>query len=594
MLVLMLLLVGLLFVAEASSARARADTLVTTVPISGAVEDAVNSQTGLVYVTDSGADSISVLNASTNSIIASISLPSYAAAVAVNPATDTVYATDGGSRLYVIDGATEQLTDTITLPISGTDSIAVNSQTDTIYVVSLDNQLAVVDGATDKVTTTMSLNNTYATNWVAINPDDGLIYVSAVTRYDGGGTLTMINATTDTLVRQVQFDGSNGYFVVVNPLTNAVYVAGGNATFVFNGSTGALTGTIPQVSVGLGFNSATDKVYITNEEDPGSLFVVNATSLALGQTIALQNGSFDIAIDQSTNVVYVVNEISHSLSVIDGTGTSQLTVSSQDTEGNTITGYYTTLSYDGQEFATGFTPASYTVEDGQTYVVQADSYDNCTFNHWENTESTSAQQTITIAGNTHVVAIYNCVGSGSSVTVNSVNQNGVAITGYYTILYNSGGSPTAIGFTPATFTTTAGLSYSIAADSYASCTFSRWSDGSTSDPRSFSATSGTTSFTAVYQCGDASSPTIEISTVNSMGATITGYYISLWQGATKIASCFSACTFTVNPGQTYQIEAASYGNETFSHWQNDRATGRETVNVPDSSATISLTAIYSP
>jgi hypothetical protein len=51
----------------------------------------------------------------------------------------------------------------------------------------------------------------------------------------------------------------------------------------------------------------------------------------------------------------------------------------------------------------------------------------------------------------------------------------------------------------------------------------------------------------------------------------------------------------VNDGQTYQVEAASYGAETFSHWQNDGATGRETVDVPGSgTVTISLTAVYSP
>ena len=88
--------------------------------------------------------------------------------------------------------------------------------------------------------------------------------------------------------------------------------------------------------------------------------------------------------------------------------------------------------------------------------------------------------------------------------------------------------------------------------------------------------------------------TITVSTVSSNHGSIRGYYITLWQGGSEIGSCFSTCSFTVNDGQTYQVEAASYGAEHFSHWQNDGAAGKETVDVPETNTTISLTAVYSP
>ena len=81
--------------------------------------------------------------------------------------------------------------------------------------------------------------------------------------------------------------------------------------------------------------------------------------------------------------------------------------------------------------------------------------------------------------------------------------------------------------------------------------------------------------------------------MNGGGSAIAGYYITLWQGGTQVQSCFSSCSFTVDGGQTYQVQAASYGSETFSHWQ-DGATGMETVNVPATGTTIQLTATYSP
>jgi len=73
-----------------------------------------------------------------------------------------------------------------------------------------------------------------------------------------------------------------------------------------------------------------------------------------------------------------------------------------------------------------------------------------------------------------------------------------------------------------------------------------------------------------------------------------GHYVTLWQDGAQLSSCFSPCTFLVNNGQTYQVAAASYGPEAFNHWQNDGATGAETVDVPGTSTTVTLTAVYSP
>jgi hypothetical protein len=182
----------------------------------------------------------------------------------------------------------------------------------------------------------------------------------------------------------------------------------------------------------------------------------------------------------------------------------------------------------------------------------------------------------------------------ASITVNSVDQNGNAIFGYYTALWQNG-NVKATGFTMKTFSATSGQIYSVEADSYGSCSFAHWSDGIASDPRAFTATSGSLSFTAVYSCGTSTaSSTIDVSTANSAGSRMSGYYITLWQNGAQIQSCFSACSFTVNNGQRYQVMAASYGSETFNHWANDGSTGSETVNVPNTSTTISLTAVYKP
>ena len=187
----------------------------------------------------------------------------------------------------------------------------------------------------------------------------------------------------------------------------------------------------------------------------------------------------------------------------------------------------------------------------------------------------------------------------STITVSAVDQNGNTLAGYYTTLYQSGNQVEA-GFTPATFQSTAGLSYSVLVGNYGSCSFNHWQDtGSTTDQRTITAQGSELAFTAVYACANSPPPfgsntfTIAVSTVNSAGASISGYYITLWQNGAQLKSCFSQCSFTVSSGQTYQVVASGYGGEAFSHWSGG-SSGASTVTTPSSGGTVSLSAVYSP
>jgi len=184
------------------------------------------------------------------------------------------------------------------------------------------------------------------------------------------------------------------------------------------------------------------------------------------------------------------------------------------------------------------------------------------------------------------------------LTIISEDANGQAIAGYYTTLYDSGGNTIADGFTPATFALESGASYTVRVSDHAQCHFDHWADtGSASATRSISIT-GTKEITAIYNCGSTSGggnvSKVNVLTITSAGSTLAGYYVTLWQNSVQISSCYSPCSFTVNNGQVYHVMAASYGSETFSHWQKDGSTGAERINLPSTSTTISLTAVYSP
>jgi hypothetical protein len=90
----------------------------------------------------------------------------------------------------------------------------------------------------------------------------------------------------------------------------------------------------------------------------------------------------------------------------------------------------------------------------------------------------------------------------SSLTIQSKDQVGNPIYGYYITLYDQSYKVLETGYTTVTFSPlTAGTTYIVEADGYGSCSFAYWQDTmSTNYQRTFSATSSPEVFTAVYSC----------------------------------------------------------------------------------------------
>ena len=258
---------------------------------------------------------------------------------------------------------------------------------------------------------------------------------------------------------------------------------------------------------------------------------------------------------------------------------STLNVTGQDSTGASLSGYYTAL-YDssGNVVATGYLPMTYTLNDGQSYVVEVDGYGNCNFDHWADTGSTNYMRTISISANTQITAVYNCGTSGggggsSSLTVASVDSNNNPLTGYYAALFDSSGNTVGTGFTTHTFTTTSGASYKVEVDGYGSCSFAKWSDGVSSNPRTFTATTSALTFTAVYNCGTSggggggSGSSVTVNSVDSNNNPISGYYVGLLDSSgNTLSSGFTTVTFTTTSGTAYQVQASGYGTCAFTKW----------------------------
>src|SRR5207245_9086474 len=96
-------------------------------------------------------------------------------------------------------------------------------------------------------------------------------------------------------------------------------------------------------------------------------------------------------------------------------GTSQLTVKTQDTSGAPLTGYYTELSQNGVTVANGFTPATYTLNNGQSYDLTVSGFGSCSFDHWLD-GGNSNPRTVSITIDTTLTAVMNCGTTTSTTT----------------------------------------------------------------------------------------------------------------------------------------------------------------------------------
>src|SRR6266513_1262043 len=147
------------------------------------------------------------------------------------------------------------------------------------------------------------------TNPIYIGADakNNKVYVSNT---NGAGTVTVIDGSTNTVATTLKV-GSWPRGVAVNPTTNRIYVGNqiSDTVSVIDGSTNKVIKTIDNVGnpFGLAVNVKTNMVYAV--DNPSSLVVINGATDSVVGSVALppRQGSFDVAVNPVTNMVYVTS-----------------------------------------------------------------------------------------------------------------------------------------------------------------------------------------------------------------------------------------------------------------------------------------------
>ena len=164
---------------------------------------ALDPSTHTVYVANSWANAVTVIDGSTHTVTAAVPLGGSPDKIAVDSGSHTIYVTRGdvnnvthkvGRAMSVIDGTTRTVTADIPTALWG--SMAVDPDTHTVFAAtgpnSSDNAVSVIGGTTGTVITTIPIS--YSAYGVAVDPESHIVYVTGLVPHHPYGAVSIIES----------------------------------------------------------------------------------------------------------------------------------------------------------------------------------------------------------------------------------------------------------------------------------------------------------------------------------------------------------------------------------------------------------------
>jgi len=288
---------------------------VTVAVVQGPEGVAVDSRTGMIYVADAGTNSISIINGTTQTLVANLSVGINPWGIAVDPYTNMVYVTNmGSSNVAIVNGlnGTNHVPSVAKLVHVGNSpkGVAVDGATDLVYVVnSADNTVTVMSGG-GMVFATPSVGQSPV--GIAVDNVTDVIYVANL----GSNSLSAINGVSNSVATIPV--GTAPWGVAVDPTSDTIYVtnSGSGTVSEVSGVTFQVTSTVtvsasPQ---SISVNPSTHQVFVVSTG--GTMSVITGSSVSA--TVVIGNTPWGIDVNTKTNTIYVSNPIADTVSVVSG------------------------------------------------------------------------------------------------------------------------------------------------------------------------------------------------------------------------------------------------------------------------------------
>jgi YVTN family beta-propeller protein len=274
----------------------------------GASSVGINTTTGLVYVGNLVASTISVIDGTSNAVIATI------------PVAD-----NAPSNGY----------------LDGPSDVAVDEATNMVYVGMNNGAIAVVDGATNQQVGSFSLGlaEPVFNNNIAYNKNTGKLYYEALLP---GGTseIVVIDPKAQKVLSSIA--DSDATQIAVNQTTNTVYVTQyfEASLWVIDGAIDQLTNIVPDLGVpfepegcwltnpfsctsqgseidGVIVDETLNRVYTFGSQG-GAVAIVDGNTNTVRKVLNIASNQFTGAVDPVSHAVYTISDVYGTLAVING------------------------------------------------------------------------------------------------------------------------------------------------------------------------------------------------------------------------------------------------------------------------------------
>jgi DNA-binding beta-propeller fold protein YncE len=251
--------------------------------------------------------------------------------IAVNPVTNKVYVAAptfgaGADTIGVIDGSTDTLQQSIPVG-SGVAFVTVDYLRNRVYAAGCDNTVdpvpctvTVIDGKANKVLSTIPITTTPGLGLTGIvaNPLNGRVYVAN----SNDNVINIIDGWRSKLLStKIGLQGNSPAAIALNPILNRLYVPyGTNLTATIDASKNQILSTTSygMSTVGVAVNLRNGKIFVTDQEIGPSMtgiFDKNGKVLA---SIPVDDGPLGVDVDPFTNLAFVASTLNDDVAIIDG------------------------------------------------------------------------------------------------------------------------------------------------------------------------------------------------------------------------------------------------------------------------------------
>ena len=297
--VLAMLLGSVVAVTAPAGADAPSFPVVATVSVQGAFGVAVRPDGLRAYVASFFSSSVSVINTSTNEVVATVAVGDYPQWVAVSADGSRVYVASGDGSVSVINTTTN--TSALVGSVDSPAGVAVSPDGSRLYVAnSSSDSVSVLNTATSAVVTTVAVGDVPL--GVAVSPDGSRLYVAN----SSSDSVSVLNTATNMVVTTVAV-GRHPWGVAVSPDGSRVYATndGGSSVSVLNTATNTVVATVSVDSNPIGVAVSPDGSRVYAASGSGSMSVIDTATNTVVATVLFATNSMGVAASPDGSRVYV-------------------------------------------------------------------------------------------------------------------------------------------------------------------------------------------------------------------------------------------------------------------------------------------------